>query len=87
MRAAHIMANLRVADVETAKRFYTDYLGLSTEEFNMEWVARYTSFETGANVQLVTHDATARPSSPFSRPTSNGLMKRLRISATRSCTR
>jgi catechol 2,3-dioxygenase-like lactoylglutathione lyase family enzyme len=29
------MANLRVADVETAKSFYTDYLGLRTEEFNM----------------------------------------------------
>jgi catechol 2,3-dioxygenase-like lactoylglutathione lyase family enzyme len=36
------MANLRVADVEAAKSFYTDYLGLSTEEFNMGWVARYT---------------------------------------------
>jgi predicted enzyme related to lactoylglutathione lyase len=59
MRAAHVMANLRVADVETAKAFYTDYLGLSTEEFNMGWVARYASRDTGANVQLVTHDATA----------------------------
>jgi len=38
MRAKRIMANLRVADVETARSFYTDYLGLSTEEFNMGWV-------------------------------------------------
>jgi catechol 2,3-dioxygenase-like lactoylglutathione lyase family enzyme len=52
-----------VADVDAAKSFYADYLGLSTEEFNMGWVARYTSPETGANVQLVTHDATA-PESP-----------------------
>jgi predicted enzyme related to lactoylglutathione lyase len=59
MRATRIMANLRVADVDTAKSFYADYLGLSTEEFNMGWVARYTSPDTGANVQLVTHDATA----------------------------
>ncbi|MCW2721458.1 VOC family protein [Pseudonocardia sp.] len=59
MRAHHIMANLRVADVDAAKSFYTDYLGLSTEEFNMGWVARYTSPETGANIQLVTRDATA----------------------------
>ncbi len=29
------MANLRVVDVEATKSFYTDYLGLSTEEFNM----------------------------------------------------
>ena len=59
MRATRIMANLRVADVDAAKGFYTDYLGLSTEEFNMGWVARYTSPETGAHVQLVTRDASA----------------------------
>ena len=45
MRAKRIMANLRVADVDAAKSFYTDYLGLSTEEFNMGWVARYASPE------------------------------------------
>jgi len=59
VRATRIMANLRVADIETAKSFYTDYLGLSTEEFNMGWVARYTSPDTETNVQLVTRDATA----------------------------
>jgi predicted enzyme related to lactoylglutathione lyase len=59
MRAIRIMANLRVADIETAKTFYTDFLGLSTEEFNMGWVARYTSPEGTAIVQLVTRDATA----------------------------
>ena len=59
MRAIRITANLRVADVDAAKTFYTDFLGLGTEEFNMGWVARYTSPDTGANVQLVTRDATA----------------------------
>jgi predicted enzyme related to lactoylglutathione lyase len=59
MRAKRITANLRVADVEAAKSFYTGYLGLRTEEFNMGWVARYTSPDTGVNVQLLTHDATA----------------------------
>jgi len=59
MRTTRVMANLRVADLETAKGFYTDYLGLSTEEFNLGWVARYTSPDTGANVQLVVRDATA----------------------------
>ena len=59
MRVIRVMADLRVADVEAAKSFYTDYLGLSTEEFNMGWVARYTSPASGANVQLVTRDATA----------------------------
>ena len=59
MRANGIMANLRVADIEAAKAFYTDFLGLSTEVFNLGWVARYASPETGARVQLVTRDATA----------------------------
>jgi catechol 2,3-dioxygenase-like lactoylglutathione lyase family enzyme len=40
MHVIRVMADLRVADVEAAKSFYTDYLGLSTEEFNMGWVAR-----------------------------------------------
>ena len=59
MRATRIIADLRVADVEAAKSFYTDYLGLSTEEFNLGWVARYTSPDTGANLQLVSRDASA----------------------------
>jgi predicted enzyme related to lactoylglutathione lyase len=52
-----------VADVDEAKSFYADFLGLSTEEFNMGWVARYTSPETGAHIQLVTQDAQA-PENP-----------------------
>jgi predicted enzyme related to lactoylglutathione lyase len=66
MHAVRIMANLRVPDLKAAKSFYTDYLGLSTEEFNMGWVARFTSPATGANVQLVTRDATAREDSVIS---------------------
>ncbi len=59
MRATRIMPNLRVTDLEAAKGFYTGYLGLSTEEFDLGWVARCTSPETGAIVQLVTRDATS----------------------------
>jgi predicted enzyme related to lactoylglutathione lyase len=66
MRATRIMANLRVVDVDAAKGFYTGYLGLSTEEFNLGWVARYTSPDTGANVQLVTRDATSPEDSVIS---------------------
>jgi len=66
MHVIRIMPNLRVADVDQAKSFYTGYLGLSTEEFNMGWVARYTSPSTGANVQLVTKDATASEDSVIS---------------------
>lgn len=59
MRVLRIMADLPVADIDAAKSFYTDYLGLTNEEFNLGWVARYTSPDTGARVQLVTHDASA----------------------------
>ena len=59
MRALRIMADLRVDDLEAAKGFYTGFLGLSTEEFNLGWVARYTSPDTGAIVQVLTRDASA----------------------------
>ena len=59
MRATRIIADLRVADLEAAKGFYTGYLGLSTEQFNLGWVARYASPDTGADLQLVSRDATA----------------------------
>jgi predicted enzyme related to lactoylglutathione lyase len=64
VRVTRIIADVPVADVESAKGFYTGFLGLSTEEFNMGWVARYTSPDTGVNVQLVTRDASA-PESPL----------------------
>jgi predicted enzyme related to lactoylglutathione lyase len=66
MRANRVVANLRVADVDAAKSFYTDFLGLSTEGFNMGWVARYISPESGAYIQLVTKDATASEDSVVS---------------------
>jgi predicted enzyme related to lactoylglutathione lyase len=59
MHVTRIIADLGVRDIDAARSFYTDYLGLSTEGFNMGWVARYTSPDTGANVQLVTRDASA----------------------------
>ena len=66
MRATKIFANLRVADVEAAKGFYTDYLGLADEEFNMGWVARFGSPDGGARLQLVTGDRTAAEDSVIS---------------------
>ena len=66
MRVVRITPNLRVADIEAAKGFYTGYLGLGTEEFNLGWVARYTDPDTGSHVQLVTGDATAAQDSAIS---------------------
>ncbi|MBF6357035.1 VOC family protein [Nocardia higoensis] len=66
MRVTRITTNLPVADIAAAKGFYTDFLGLSTEEFDLGWVARFTSPTTGAHVQLVTSDATAPEDSAIS---------------------
>lgn len=63
MHVKRVIADLHVADIEAAKGFYTGFLGLTDEEFNMGWVARYTAPDTGVNVQLVTSDASA-PVSP-----------------------
>ena len=66
MQATKIFTNLRVADIEAAKGFYTGYLGLTNEEFNLGWVARYSSADAGARLQLVTGDATAAEDSVIS---------------------
>lgn len=59
MRSIRVITDLHVADLRAAEGFYRGFLGLSTEEFNLGWVARYMSPDTGANLQLLTHDATA----------------------------
>ena len=59
MRAKRVTANLRVADVDARRASTPTTSRLSTEEFNMGWVARYTSPDSGAHVQLVSRDAKA----------------------------
>lgn len=59
VKVVEVIADLHVDDVDAARQFYADYLGLSTEEFNLGWVARFTSPETGAHLQVVSRDAAA----------------------------
>ncbi len=66
MRARRVTANLQVADIDAAKGFYTGFLGLGTEEFNLGWVARFTAPDGQAHVQLVTGDATSPADSVIS---------------------
>ncbi len=66
MRAERITTNIKVADIEAAKGFYTGFLGLRDEEFNLGWVARFTDPESGAHVQLVTGDLTSPEDSAMS---------------------
>ncbi|MDG4840070.1 VOC family protein [Micromonospora sp. WMMD967] len=66
MRVVRILPNLPVSDVSAAKGFYTDFLGLSTEAFSLGWVARYSSPDSDAAVQLVSGDASAPEDSVIS---------------------
>jgi predicted enzyme related to lactoylglutathione lyase len=59
----HIFADLSVPDIGDARDFYVDYLGLTEEQVDMDWVTRFQSPDGRAAVQLVTRDATA-PTNP-----------------------
>lgn len=59
MHVTKITPNLAVADIASARSFYTDFLGLSVEAFNLGWVAEFRSPDGTAAVHLVTKDATS----------------------------
>ncbi len=59
MKATEVVPNLPVADIDAARGFYSDYLGLGVESFNLGWVAHFRSSDDRAAVQLVTGDATS----------------------------
>lgn len=88
MRARRITANLKVADVGTAKSFYSDFLGLSTEEFNMGG-SLATPLPTPARTYSSSRTTPLQPrtrSSQSTRTTSTAPTKRPAGSATKSCT-
>jgi catechol 2,3-dioxygenase-like lactoylglutathione lyase family enzyme len=66
MQVSGVVVNLPVDDIEAARDFYTGYLGLSVEGFNLGWVAHYQSPDGKAHIQLVTGDATAPEDSNIS---------------------
>ena len=59
VRVVQVIADLQVPDVAAARDFYADYLGLSVEEFNLGWVARFTAADSRACLQVVSRDASA----------------------------
>ncbi len=58
MKAIEAITNLHTDDVERAREFFR-FLGLTEDGMNQGWVARFTSTDSGACVQVVTRDATA----------------------------
>lgn len=66
MHPTGVTANLHVDDMDEARAFYMDYLGLSVEEMNLGWVARFSTPDGRASVQVVTHDESAPVDSQLS---------------------
>jgi predicted enzyme related to lactoylglutathione lyase len=58
MRAVEVITNLHADNVERAREFF-GFLGLTEDSMDQGWVARFSSPDSGACVQVVTRDATA----------------------------
>lgn len=66
MHPTGITANLSVPDTREARDFYTGFLGLSVEAFDLGWVVNLQSPDGRAAVQLVSRDATSPVDSTIS---------------------
>jgi predicted enzyme related to lactoylglutathione lyase len=73
VQPTRVIPNLSVPDIDAAREFYVDYLGLSSETLNMGWVARFQSPDGKAVVQLVTRDATSPEDSVISVAVGDGV--------------
>lgn len=58
MRVIRVTADLTVPDIDEAKAFYTDFLGLAEEEMGLAWVTRVVVPASGEHIQLLSRDAT-----------------------------
>jgi len=64
MQVIRIIADIPVPEIQGAREFYTEFLGLSVEEFDLGWVARFAapapnSYDQTVRIQLVARDARA----------------------------
>ena len=64
MHVIRVTTDLTVPDLEKARAFYTDYLGLDAEEMGLDWVTRFVVPNSGEHIQLVSRDASA-PENPL----------------------
>jgi catechol 2,3-dioxygenase-like lactoylglutathione lyase family enzyme len=58
MRVIRVTADLAVPDLDEATRFYTEFLGLESEDMGLDWVARVVVPSSGEHIQLLLRDAT-----------------------------
>ncbi len=64
MHVIRVTTDLTVPDLEKARAFYTDYLGLDAEDMGLDWVTRFVVPSSGEHIQLVSRDASA-PENPL----------------------
>ncbi len=64
MHVIRVTTDLTVTDIEEARSFYEDYLGLEGEDLGLDWVTRFVVPSSGEHIQLVSRDATA-PENPL----------------------
>jgi catechol 2,3-dioxygenase-like lactoylglutathione lyase family enzyme len=64
MRVIRVTADLTVSDLDEAKGFYTDFLGLDAQDMGLDWVTRVVVPSSGEHVQLLVKDATG-PENPM----------------------
>ncbi|SDT10379.1 hypothetical protein SAMN04489752_3366 [Brevibacterium siliguriense] len=62
MKVNRVIPDIVVDDLDPARDFYAGFLGLSNEEFDLGWVACFTSPDAGASVQVLTDDETGQNS-------------------------
>lgn len=63
MHVIRVTTDLTVPDIEEAKGFYADYMGLEWEDMGLDWVTRFVVPGSGEHLQLVSRDVTA-PENP-----------------------
>lgn len=59
MTVSKFIADLPVDDIASARDFYAGFLGLTTTEFDLGWVARFTDPGSGECIQVMTRDRSA----------------------------
>ena len=64
MHVIRVTTDLTVPDIEQARSFYEDYLGLDGEDLGLDWVTRFVVPSSGEHIQLVSRDAAA-PENPL----------------------
>jgi catechol 2,3-dioxygenase-like lactoylglutathione lyase family enzyme len=64
MRVIRVTADLTVPDLDEAKAFYTDFLGLEAQDMGLNWVTRVIVPVSGEHIQLLSQDATG-PENPL----------------------